>query len=48
MDGAQQQRKLTNFVTSSTKKIVKAELLFSGFLVQHNLPFVLQIALLNQ
>ena len=43
MDAAQQQRKLTNFSASSAtanlnQKVVKAELLFSGFLVKHNPP----------
>ena len=42
VDAAQQQRKLTNFGASSTtahfdQKVVKAELLFTGFLVEHNL-----------
>ena len=43
VDAAHQQRKLTEFgaslVTTNLKqKFVKAELLFSGFLVEHNLP----------
>ena len=43
VDAAQQQRKLTEFgaslVTANLKqKVVKAELCFSGFLVEHNLP----------
>ena len=41
MDASQRQRKLTD-VSSATasfdKKVVKAELLFSGFLVEHNVP----------
>ena len=43
VDAAQQQRKLTNFGASSATanlnpKVLKAELLFSGLLVEHNLP----------
>ena len=42
-DAAQQQRKLANFGASSTtthldQKVVKAELLFTCFLVEHNFP----------
>ena len=43
VDAAQQHRKLTSFGANSTtahldQNVVKAELLFSGFLVKHNLP----------
>ena len=43
VDAAQQQRKLTDFGASSAtanlgQKVMKAELIFSGFLVDHNLP----------
>ena len=43
VDAAQQQRKLANFGASSTtahldQKVVKAELLFTCFLVEHNFP----------
>ena len=43
VDAAQRQRKLTNFGASSAtgnfnQKALKAELLFSGLLVEHNLP----------
>ena len=42
VDAGQQQRKLSNFEASSAtenfdQKVMKAELLFSGFLVEHNL-----------
>ena len=42
-EAAQKQRKLTDFGASSAagsldKKVMKAELLFTGFLVEHNLP----------
>ena len=44
-DAAQQRRKLTNFgATSATanlsQKVVQADLLFSGFLIEHNLPLI--------
>ena len=44
MDAAQRQRELNSFGASSVtanlnKKVVKAGLLFSGFLAEHNLPF---------
>ena len=44
-DAAQQQRKLTNFGASSatanlSQKVVKADLLLSGFLIEHNLPLI--------
>ena len=43
MDVAQRQRKLTDLDASSVtanlcQKVMKTELLFSGFLVEHNLP----------
>ena len=43
VDAAEWQRKLTNFDASSAtanvdQKVVKPELLFPGFLVEHNLP----------
>ena len=43
VNAAQRQRKLTNFGASSAtanlnQKVLKAELLFSGLLVEHNLP----------
>ena len=43
VNAAQRQRKLTDLGASSAtanleQKVVKAELLFSGFLVKHNLP----------
>ena len=43
VDVAQRQRKLTDFDASSVtanlcQKVMKAELLFSGFLIEHNLP----------
>ena len=42
---AAQQRKLTNFGASSatanlSQKVVKADLLLSGFLIEHNLPLI--------
>ena len=45
VDTAQRQRKRTNFGASSAtanldQKVVKTELLFSGFLVEHNLPLI--------
>ena len=44
MDAAQRQRKLTDFgpisaTVNLSQNVVKAELLFSDFLVEHNLPF---------
>ena len=44
VDAAQRQIKLTNFGASLAtanleQKVVKSELLFSGFLLKHNLPF---------
>ena len=43
VDAAQQQRKLTNFgaglaTANLIQKVLKAELLYSGLLVEHNLP----------
>ena len=45
VDTTQRQRKRTNFGASSAtanldKNVVKTELLFSGFLVEHNLPLI--------